>query len=256
VVGSRAFYGVGQGDVDGAVATHNADTTNVHGIVDTSALALTGHTHAGADIASGTVATARLDVGTSGSQVAAGNHTHTATDPDMATDHGYLAWSMPLYSAAAGGILPTAGTIQLTRIRRVPAGSVSNIIVYVGAGGSSLTSGQCFAALFTAAGGNVGITADQAVAWATSGPKVMPLAVAYTNPAIADLYVGMWFNGTTGPNMMRGGQGSNAAQPNMGLTNGNYVSAFANTGLTNAASVPGTLGTQTAYALHWWVALS
>ena len=39
---------------DGAVATHSADTTSVHGITDTSALALTSHDH-DADYVQGTV---------------------------------------------------------------------------------------------------------------------------------------------------------------------------------------------------------
>ena len=45
---------------DAAIETHRADTTNVHGITDTSAVALTGHSHAGEDITSGTVADARV----------------------------------------------------------------------------------------------------------------------------------------------------------------------------------------------------
>ncbi len=59
-----------------AVTVHTADTTAVHGIADTSALVVTSdarlsdartptaHTHPAADIASGTVATARLGSGT------------------------------------------------------------------------------------------------------------------------------------------------------------------------------------------------
>ena len=59
-----------------AVTVHTADTTAVHGIADTSALVVTSdarlsdartptaHTHPAADIASGTVGTARLGSGT------------------------------------------------------------------------------------------------------------------------------------------------------------------------------------------------
>lgn len=45
---------------DAAIETHRADTTVVHGITDTSALALTGHSHAGEDITSGVVADVRV----------------------------------------------------------------------------------------------------------------------------------------------------------------------------------------------------
>lgn len=47
------------------------------------------HTHAGGDIVSGTVATARLDTGTGGTQVALGNHTHPSSG-GVVTRSGYV----------------------------------------------------------------------------------------------------------------------------------------------------------------------
>jgi hypothetical protein len=44
----------------GALASHEADTTNVHGITNTANLSVVGHAHAGEDITSGTVADARI----------------------------------------------------------------------------------------------------------------------------------------------------------------------------------------------------
>jgi hypothetical protein len=51
--------------------------------------AATVHVHAGEDVTAGTVATARLDTGVAGTQVALGNHTHPSTG-GVATSSGYI----------------------------------------------------------------------------------------------------------------------------------------------------------------------
>ena len=64
----------------GAVDSVNGQTGVV--VLDASDVgaAATSHSHAGSDITSGTVAFDRLPTGTSSTQVAAGDHTHTAAD--------------------------------------------------------------------------------------------------------------------------------------------------------------------------------
>ena len=61
---------------DGTGSTLDADLLDGQ---DSTAFAASAHNHAGENITSGTVATVRLDVGTGGAQVAAGNHNHDAT---------------------------------------------------------------------------------------------------------------------------------------------------------------------------------
>lgn len=173
--------------------------------------------------------------------------------PQLPTDRGYKAWSMPPFAASVGTALATAGTLYLTRIRRVPAGPVTNIVVFVSTGGTSLTAGQCFASLFTAAGVLLGTTADQATAWGSAGIKTMALSGGAITHGGGDLYAGMWFNGTTGPAMYRGANGSGTLN-NVGLSAPNMETATANTGLTTTP--PNPFGTQSTGALHYWVALS
>lgn len=193
--------------------------------------------------------------------IRAGNAAYTRIDSDaryfsasLPADRGYAAWNFPLQYAPGGTALGTAGTLYLSRIRRVPAQTISNIHCFVNVIGSSLTSGQCFAALFTAAGSNVAVTADQATAWASIGVKTMALAAPYANPSVADLYVGAWFNGTTGPQLWRMATGFSGAIPNVGLSAPNLQAATADTGLTTTP--PANLGTQTLLSIEYWFALS
>lgn len=199
----------------------------------------------GGPIAGGAVTATSLTV--------AGNGVKGSDDPQIPGDHGFTAWSFPIYGGTAGGVLAVAGTLYLTRIRRVPAGTISNITVHIGAAGVTLTVGQCFAALFDAAGALRGVTADQAAAWGSTGIKTMALTSPYVNAA-GDYYAGFWFNGTTGPNMMRGSQGISGSQINPGMTIGNYNAATSSTGLTTTP--PDPFAAQTASTFWFWVALS
>jgi hypothetical protein len=184
----------------------------------------------------------------------AGNDITGAQDPSAPADRGYKAWSMPVYSVRSAFAVATAGRLNVVRLRRVPAGTITNVVLGVTTAGSSLTAGQCFAALFTAAGVLVGQTADQAAAWVSAGTKIMPLAGGPYSVAAGDYYVGFWFNGTTGPAFTIGGQASSADLTNAGLSAPNLDSALADAGLTTTA--PATFGAQTSYVIYWWAAVS
>lgn len=168
-------------------------------------------------------------------------------------DRGWLAWTQPPHVLTAGSALTPAGTLQLRRLRRVPAASATSIVTFLTAAGSGLTAGQCFAALYTAAGALIAQTADQSTAWATTGLKTMTLAGGPYTLTAGDYYVGLWYQGTTGPTIIRSGTVS-AALTNAGLSSPNFDMASANTGVTTTA--PATLGTQTASVFEWWVALA
>ncbi|WBB94191.1 hypothetical protein [Verrucosispora sp. WMMC514] len=173
--------------------------------------------------------------------------------PHQPADRGYLAWTQPPYALVAGTSLPTAGTLNLRRLRRVRAGAATSIVTYVTAAGNTLTAGQCFAALYTAAGALVAQTVDQATAWTSTGLKTMALAGGPHSLAGGDYYVGVWFQGTSGPGLVRSGT---IATPltNAGLAAPNLEAATANTGVTTTA--PATLGTLTASVFEWWFALA
>jgi hypothetical protein len=78
------------------------------------------------------------------------------------------------------GVQATAGNVFLQRVVLPVLTTVTSIVVQVTNGGSSLTSGQNFAAIYNAAGTRVGITADQTTPWATTGIKTMNLTAPVT----------------------------------------------------------------------------
>lgn len=67
----------------GAHTHAESDVTNL--VTDLAGKSATSHVHAGTDITSGTVASARLNVGTASGTVAAGDHVHAAADTTSGT---------------------------------------------------------------------------------------------------------------------------------------------------------------------------
>lgn len=261
---SRAFYPK-SGTTSGTFAAgnhHHAGSDVDSGTVayarlptgTTSSTVATGdHTHAGSAITSGTVPFAQLPTGLTSSTVSVGNHTHPDA-PLIAADRGYLYWSMPLYATNGVSAFTPAGTMHIMRLYRVPALTVTSIAVGVSTAGSGLTSGQCFAALYTAAGTLVGQTADQSAVWNATGIKVMALTGGPYPITAGDYYVGFWYNGTTGPSFIRWNNSTgNTAISNAGHAASPFATATANTGLTTTA--PSPLGAQTISSPLWWVAL-
>lgn len=171
----------------------------------------------------------------------------------LASDHGLAAWSYDPAASQGGTVLPTAGLVFSVRMRILGVTQINNILMHLTAGGTSLTAGQCFAAVFNDAGTTlIASTADQATNWATGGPKTMPLVGA---PIAASPYtwvrVVFWFNGTTGPTVTRGSN-INAAAANLGMASG-YRFATSNAGTTTSLT---SIGTLTASQAAWLVGIN
>lgn len=167
-------------------------------------------------------------------------------------DHGYLAWSFDPGISTSGLLVPTAGLLNLVKLKLDVAALVSNIAMIVVTAGNTLTSGQNFALLYSSAGALLGQTATQHTAWQTTGLKTMALVTPAPVPA-GYCYAGFWCVGSTLPNFSRGNQTS-APGGNAGLAAPNLRSATADASLTTTAPDPFT--TQTASATEWWMALS
>ena len=171
-------------------------------------------------------------------------------------DQGLLTWNFdPVIANGSSGPLATAGTVYAQSIPVRTAISVTNIVMVLNTNGATLTSGQCFAALYTGAGGTlIGVTADQSVAWAAGATKVVTMALAGGPFTVAagTVYAVAWFNGTTGPSFVRAGTGN--ALSNVGLAAAASRWGTADTGITTTG--PGTLGTISGAGNAYWVALS
>jgi hypothetical protein len=170
-------------------------------------------------------------------------------------DRGFLAENQPGGIISTGTLMPTAGRQEMVRIKVPAAGLCTNIVLHVNTAGSSLTSGQCFAALYNAPGAQALIaqSVDQSTNWVGTGLKNAQLNGGPYYLHGGEYYVTFWYNGTTPPTI---GRHSNVST---GMTNGltaapNLLWANNAGGLTTAA--PATLPTQTATSITWWAALS
>lgn len=169
-----------------------------------------------------------------------------------AADHGLVGWTFDTTGVQAGTVQPTAGLAQVARVR-AQGSTITNILLHFTSGGSALTSGQCFAALYTDAGALLAASADQATAWAGGGLKTCALTAPQAVTSGAWYRVLWWFNGTTGPTISRG-VNSSSAIVNAGMTAPTLRYSTANTGLTTTP--PANIGTQTGGATAWWVGVS
>jgi hypothetical protein len=167
---------------------------------------------------------------------------------------GYVGWTgKSSQTVQAGLIVQTAGRLELVRIQ-VLGTLVTNIVLHTTTTATGLTTGQCFAGLYTAAGVLMSATADQSVAWATGGLKSMALTAPQAVTYGAFYYVGFYANTATSLPTFSRMMNSSSAIGNAGLAAPNFDFATANTGLTTALPDPFT--TQTGGNTAWWVALS
>jgi hypothetical protein len=161
-------------------------------------------------------------------------------------DHGLIAWSFdPAASDRAAAYNFTSGTARVVLIYVPQPATITNIHTYVQQAGTSMVSGQSFAALYEADDDLLRVTADQSSAWASTGEKIMPLASTYTLATPGYLKVVMWsvFSGTA-VGLARSIGAVSSSLLNFGMAPPLLRSSTANTGLTTTA--PATLGAQTA----------
>lgn len=168
-------------------------------------------------------------------------------------DHNLITWTMDPALTQAGTIL-TAGVLYLARIKLPEDSTVTNIIASVTTGGSTLTAGQNFAALYTSTGTRIAITADQAASWTGAGAKTMALAGGPYALTAGTYYAALLANGTTPPTFLRG-HGVSTSTLNIGLTSTAGRSLTSGAAQTSPpASV--TLGSASLDFKAWWFALS
>lgn len=182
--------------------------------------------------------------------------TYTRRYDFMPSDQGFVGWTFDPALAVASTAVPTAGTLYVARVKCPTPFTATNVHLYVETAGGTLTTGQCFAGLYTAAGAKVGVTGDLSsgtASFATQYAHQFPLTAPVTGCAAGDYYVVGVFNGTTGPKLAHATKLA-ATLPNVGLSAPNFRAATADTGLTT--TLPATLGTQTASIYAWWAAIS
>ncbi len=175
-------------------------------------------------------------------------------EPVNADDFSLLAFNFePHIAGATSTPLAVAGTVYGSRLYLPKAALVTNIEMSIITAGVTLTSGQCFAGLFNAAGTLLSATANQSVAWTTTGPKTMALSAAQSC-AVGYYDVCFFFNGTTGPAFHRVGAIGTAQFQNGKLSGAALKYFTADTARTTAFASP--LGAKTVIITNYWVGLS
>jgi hypothetical protein len=188
----------------------------------------------------------------SGTLASAQNHVHPRTywAPE---DYSFISWTFdPAMCNASSGATSSNGVLQLSRIH-VPVGTtITNVVLFVTAGGTSLTSGQNFAGLYNASGTLLSATADQSGGWTGPGEKIIALTSAQV-VAAGDYYVAFFANGTgTNPAFARAIATDSVV--NVGLSAANSRFATGAGSLTTA--MPGSYGTLAGQSNAYWAAVS
>lgn len=167
-------------------------------------------------------------------------------------DHALAGWTFDPADVQAGTILPTAGRLELARVR-VSGPLVTSVLLAITAAGVTLTAGRNFAAVFTDAGALLGTSVDQSTAWQSTGLITCALAVPQSVSPGSYVRVGVFANGSTLPTLARGAVAVSGAALNPGMAAPTLRYSTADTGLTTA--MPANLGAQTAAVTAWWLAL-
>ena len=171
-------------------------------------------------------------------------------------DAGFLEWNFDPVVISANTALTTTGTIYLNRVNVRTARSVSNITYSLGVVGSSLTSPQNFAGLYSSGGTLIATTADQTVNWNTGGTigvKTIGLTGAPFSVPAGFVWVALMFNGSGGPSFGRAFSVT-AATANIGFA----ASAARFGAATGGTVLPATIntGNNSLQAVEYWTAIS
>lgn len=175
-----------------------------------------------------------------------------APDTISAVDYGYKAWTFdPIIGFAGAGNDALGGYLFLTAIPIRANTTVSNIVMQVMTAGATLTSGQCFAGLYSSAGNLLATTASQSTAWASTGFKTMALTGAPVSVSAGVVWVGLFSNGTTLPKFLA----AVSTAGGIDVSPSTFKrSAYGSTG--NTTVMPSTWGTVNNHGYVFWAALS
>lgn len=163
-------------------------------------------------------------------------------------DHGFIAWNFDPATCVSGTTgITAAGTAQVMRLYIPQATTISNLYVWVGTAGGTLTN--TYMALYQN-GTKLQQTADMSTAFQTSGLKTGSI----TSQAVVagSIEIVLWVGSATSLPQLARGIALGIANANLSAANSRF--ATADTGLTTTG--PTTLGTKTASNNAFWAAVA
>jgi hypothetical protein len=171
----------------------------------------------------------------------------------------------------AATTLNTNGRQWFARLEWPVTATASNIGYILKTVGNTLTSAQCFFALYNSSGSLLCYTDDCATRWATGGDTVnVPTEVPITKDSVGGtisslsitgakgdfIWVSAHYNGTTGPTFYGIGSGFSAALHNLGTSNAQSRWALQTLGSTTAPAssiTPSSMNQQTGPAPFYYI---
>lgn len=184
-------------------------------------------------------------------------HVHPQPSGFLAADAGYLEWAYDPVAITTQTALANTGGVYLIRVNVRVARSVTNVIAYLGVLGSSLTSSENFAGLYSSTGTLIGTSADQTTTWNTGGSTGLKTIALTGGPFAVSAgfcWVALLFNGTTGPAFGKAGNVSSV------ISNAGFTASTARFAITSGSntSLPGsfTPSASTLQGNEYWAAIS
>lgn len=191
----------------------------------------------------------------SNGKAADSGHVHPETAGWIPADAGFLAWNFDPILGTTGSA-PANNTITLLRINVREAMTVTNVLVWITATGSGLTTNQNFVGLYNSSGTLVGTSADQTAAWGSTGLKTAALVSGPFALSAGFCWVAILPNESAGtvPSFLRAASGTSNSEMSIGLTVSTARFATNTTGTSLPSSI--TPASNTFTSQPFWAALS
>lgn len=169
------------------------------------------------------------------------------------TDQGLKGWAYDPISVRTG-VAPSVGVLNLIKVKLPVATSITNVVVYINALGTLLTSGENFVGLYSSNGTLLGTSADQTAAWGSTGVITAALTGGPFTAGPGFVWVAILSNGSAAP------QFGASANLNGTLVNGPVAAgldrfATQGTGLVALPTPTITVASNTATGNAWWAAV-
>jgi len=169
-------------------------------------------------------------------------------DPQPA-DFGMIGWAYDPSAAASASNAQTSGTISAVRLR-VPAGTITNIILGINSAGTNLVSGQNFAGLYSSDGSTLlSATADQTTNWTNTSFAAVTMALTTPQTVAAGYVYVAWYANNSGGSNPKWQWANSANMVNATLTNSTARFGRGGTGATTA--LPASLTLTTSGDTYW-----
>jgi hypothetical protein len=169
--------------------------------------------------------------------------------------HSFQEWNYDPIATNSSSTVPTAGTIYLMKLVAQTGGAMSNVVLYQGSNGASITTG--LVALYSSSGTRLAVSADQSSTWNTGAPALRTIALTGGSTLVAGqvYYIALLSaGGTTQPGFAR----ANTTTGPLTANQSNALQRFA-TNLTSQTSLPTNLtlsNNSGAAPIAYWVSLS